>query len=152
MIAALVFAAAVSQAAFSPVEFFRGRTHGEGRLKAVFQSSQTINVDSTGRSEKDGTLVLEQVIKQSGKAPRTRYWRLRQTAPNRFEGTLTDAVGPVRIEQQGDRVHIRYTAKDHLMFDSWLTPSGPRQVNNRTRVKRFGLVVAHIDEVIRKLD
>lgn len=67
--------------------------------------------------------MLEQVIKQSGKPPRTRYWRLRQTAPNRFEGTLTDAVGPVRIDQQGDRVHIRYKAKDHLAFDSWLTPA-----------------------------
>jgi len=151
VIAAIVLTA-VSQGAFNPVEFFRGRTHGEGRLKAVLQPSQTITVDSLGRAEKDGTLVLEQVIRQSGKPQRTRYWRLRQTAPNRFEGTLTDAVGPVRIDQQGDRVHIRYTAKDHLVFDSWLSPAGPRQVNNRTRVKRFGLVVAHVDEVIRKLD
>ena len=150
MIAAALLAATV--AAFNPVDFFRGRTHGEGRLKAVLQPSQTITVDSLGRAEGGGTLVLEQVIKQAGKPQRTRYWRLRQTAPNRFEGTLTDAVGPVRIDQQGDRLHIRYKAKDHLVFESWLTPAGPRQVNNRTRVKRFGIVVAHVDEVIRKLD
>ncbi len=151
MIAAF-FLAAATQAAFNPVEFFRGRTHGEGRLKAVLQSSQAIKVDSIGRAEGDGSLVLEQVIKQSGKAQRTRTWRLRQTAPNRFAGTLTDAVGPVLIDQQGDRVHIRYTDKDHLVFESWLTPAGPRQVSNRTKVKRFGIIVAHIDEVIRKLD
>jgi hypothetical protein len=149
---ALIAVAAVSQAAFNPVEFFRGRTQSEGRLKIVLQAPKTIRVDSLGRAEGDGTLVLEQVIKQAGKPPRTRYWRLRQTAPNHFEGTLTDAAGPVRIDQQGDRVHIRYKAKDHLDFESWLSPAGPRQVKNRTRVKRFGIVVAHVDEVIRKLD
>lgn len=54
MIAALVLAAAVAQVAFNPVEFFRGRTHGEGQIKAMLQSSQTITVDSIGRAEKTG--------------------------------------------------------------------------------------------------
>jgi hypothetical protein len=148
----LIVLAAAAQAAFNPVEFFRGRTQSDGRLKIMLQAPKTIKVDSLGRAEADGTLVLEQVIRQPGKAPRTRYWRLRQTAPNRFEGTLSDAAGPVRIDQQGDRLHIRYKAKDNLDFESWLTAAGTRQVNNRTRVKRFGITVAHVDEVIRKLD
>ena len=152
MIGTIILAALAQAAAFNPVEFFRGRTQSEGRLKIMLQAPKTIKVDSTGRAEGDGTLVLEQVIRQPGKPPRTRYWRLRQTAPNRFEGTLSDAAGPVRIDQQGDRLHIRYKAKDNLNFESWLTPAGPRQVNNRTRVKRFGITVAHVEEVIRKLD
>ena len=144
--------AAPAQAAFNPVDFFRGRTHGEGTLKVLFQPSKRITVDSVGSSEKDGSLVLKQTINEPGKPPRTRYWRLRETAPNRFEGTLTDAASPVRVDVEGDRVRIRYKAKNNLDFDQWLTPTGPKTVSNKMRVKRFGLTVATFDEVIRKLD
>ena len=68
--AALLFAAA----SFNPVEFFRGRSHGQGVLKIIFQSSKTISVDSFGTSEKDGSLVLKQIIHEPGTDPRTRYW------------------------------------------------------------------------------
>lgn len=149
---ALVAAAAPAQAAFNPVDFFRGRTHGEGMLKVIFQSSKQITVDSEGRMEKDGSLLLEQVVHEAGKPARTRYWHLRQTGPHSFEGTLTDAASPVRVDVEGERVRIRYKGKDHLDFDQWLTPVGPKQVNNAMRVKRFGITVAHYDEVIRKLD
>jgi uncharacterized protein DUF3833 len=145
-------AAAPAQAAFNPVEFFRGHSHGEGTLKIIFQSPKHITVDSEGRIEKDGSLLLEQQVHEQGKPARTRYWRMRQTGPSRFEGTLTDAASPVRVDVEGERVRIRYKGKDHLDFDQWLTPAGPKQVNNSMRVKRFGITVAHYDEVIRKLD
>lgn len=149
---ALALDAAPAQAAFNPVEFFRGKTHGEGMLKIIFQSPKKMSVDSEGVSEKDGSLVLKQVIHEPGKPPRIRYWRMRQTGPDRFEGTLTDAAGPVRVDVDGDRVRIRYEAQNHLNFDQWLTPAGPREVKNAMKVKRFGITVAHYDEVIRKVD
>jgi hypothetical protein len=148
----LMLAAVPAQAQFNPVEFFRGRTHGDGALKIIFQASKNISVDSEGRAEKDGSLLLEQTIHEPGKPPRTRYWRLRQTGPNRFDGSLTDAAGPVRVDVDGERVRIRYKGKDHLDFDQWLTPSGAKQVSNSMRVKRFGFTVARYEEVIRKLD
>ena len=70
------------------------------------------------------------------KPARVRYWRMRQTGPNRFEGTLTDAASPVRVDVDGDSVRIRYTGKDHLDFDQLLTPAGEREVRNSMRVKR----------------
>jgi len=151
---ALVFllAGSPAYAAFNPVEFFRGRTHGEGTLKVTFQSPKKIAVDSFGREDKDGSVVLQQTINEPGKPPRTRYWRLRQTGPNRFDGTLTDAASRVRVDVVGERVRIRYKAKNHLDFDQWLAPSGPKQVTNTMRVKRFGITVARFDEIIRKLD
>jgi hypothetical protein len=155
ILSALVLIAALAvpaQAAFNPVDFFRGRTHGEGTLKVIFQASKRISVDSEGRAEQDGSLLLEQVIHEPGKPARTRYWRLRQTAPDRFEGTLTDAASPVRVDVARRGLRIRYTGKDHLNFDQMLTPAGPSQVRNQMRVKRFGIVVAHFDEMIRKLD
>jgi len=148
----LVAMAAKANAAFNPVEFFQGRTRGEGTLKIIFQSPKQMSVDSVGTAEKDGSLLLEQVIHEPGKPARTRYWRLRQTAPSRFEGTLTDAASPVRVDVTGEQVRIRYKAKNHLDFDQVLTPAGPKEVKNSMRVQRFGITVAHYEERIRKLD
>ena len=151
-LALLALAAPLAAAPFNPVEFFRGQTHGEGTLKVIFQSSKTIRVDSFGSDEKDGSLLLKQVIHEPGKPPRTRYWRMRQEGPNVFSGTLTDAASPVRVDVKGDEVRIRYKGKDNLDFDQRLTPAGPREVRNRMKVKRFGITVAHFEERIRKLD
>jgi hypothetical protein len=152
LLVSLIAAAPLAAEPFNPVEFFRGRSHGQGVLKVIFQSSKTISVDSFGTSEKDGSLVLKQIIHEPGTDPRTRYWKLRQDGPNRFSGALTDAAGPVRVEVKGERVRIRYTGQNHLNFDQLLTPVGPREVHNTMRVRRFGITVAHYDEVIRKLD
>ena len=80
-------------------------------LKIIFQSPKKMTVDSEGVAEKDGSLVLKQIIHEPGKPPRTRYWRMRQTAPNRYEGTLTDAASPVRVDVTKDGIRIRYTAR-----------------------------------------
>ena len=149
---ALLAASPLTAAPFNPVEFFHGRSQGEGVLKVIFQSAKVIKVESLGTSEKDGSLVLKQVIHEPGKEPRTRYWKMRQDGPNRFSGTLTDAASPVRVDVKGEQVRIRYTGQNHLNFDQLLTPAGPREVRNTMRVKRFGITVAHYDEVIRKLD
>lgn len=149
---AALAAATPAGAAFNAIEFFRGRTHGEATLKEILKAPKTIRVDSFGYEEKDGTLVVRQVINEPGKPARTRFWRLRQTGPGRYDGTLTDAASRVRIEQTGDAIRIRYRDKNHLDFDQRLSPVGPGQVRNRTKVKRFGITVAHLDEVIRKLD
>ena len=151
-LALIMLAAPLAAAPFNPVEFFRGQTHGDGTLKVIFQATKTIRVDSFGSSEKDGSLLLKQVIHEPGKPPRTRYWRMKQEGPNAFSGTLTDAASPVRVDVRGNEIRIRYTGKDNLNFDQRLTPVGPREVRNQMKVKRFGIAVAHFDEIIRKLD
>ena len=147
---ALLLAAAAAQ--FDPVEFFRGRTQGIGTLKALLQESKTIRVDSIGAPQKDGTLVLTQTIREPGKAPRVRTWRMRREGPDRYSGTLTDAAGPVRVTTEAGAIRIRYRDKDNLDFDQRLTATSPRELRNRMTVKRVGIRVATFDEVIRKLD
>ena len=150
--AALLVIAAPAQAAFNPVEFFKGKTHGEGMLKIIFQSPKKMAVDSEGYAEKDGSLVLKQIIHEPGKPPRTRYWRMRQTASDRYQGTLTDAASAVRVDVTKTGIRIRYTAKDNLNFDQMLTQVSPSELHNKMRVRRFGITVANYDETIRKLD
>ena len=55
----------------------------------------------------------------------------------------------MRVEVTGEQVRIRYQAKNHLNFVQVLTPKSAREVANSMRVKRFGITVAHFDEVIR---
>jgi len=149
----LVVAAVPAQAAaFNPVELFRGKTHGTGTLKVIFSSPKVIEVDNEGREEKDGSVLLKQVIHEPGKPPRTRYWHLKEVAKNRYEGTLTDAASAVRVDVTDKGVRIRFHGKDHLDFDQVLEPAGPREVRNHMKVKRFGITVAHFEEVIRKQD
>lgn len=147
-----MIAALLAAALLNPVEFFTGRTHGEGTLKIVLQKPRRISVDSVGRRGSDGSLRLDQSIRESGKPPRKRFWRFRQTGPDRFEGTLSDAAGPVRIDIDGQRLRIRYIDRKNLAFEQWLTPAGPRHIRNTMRVRRFGITVARVDEVIRKLN
>jgi hypothetical protein len=111
-----------------------------------------MTVDSEGRADSDGSLVLEQVVHEPDKPPRTRFWRLKQTAPDRFEGTLTDAASDVRVDVTKDGIRIRYTGKDHLNFDQLLTPVSGTEVRDQIRITRFGITVAHFEETIRKLD
>ena len=148
----VLLAAAPAQAAFNPVDFFRGRSHGDGLLKVIFSASERIQTDNVGHAEKDGSLVLQQVIHEPGKPARTRYWRLRETSPGRFDGTLTDAASPVRVDVTKGGIRIRYTAQNHLNFDQLLTPVSATAVRDQIRVKRFGITVAHFDETIHKLD
>jgi hypothetical protein len=150
--AILIAAASPAQAGFNPVEFFRGKTHGEGMLKIIFQSAKKMTVDSVGRADGDGVLVLEQIVHEPGKPPRTRYWKLRQTAPDRFEGTLTDAASPVRVDVAKDGIRIRYTATNHLYFDQMLTPVSATEVRDQIKITRFGITVARFNETIRKVD
>ena len=153
VLALLLIATAVpAQAAFNPVEFFRGKTHGSGTLKVIFSSPKVIEVDNEGLEEKDGSVVLKQVIHEPGKPARVRFWRLKEVAKNRYEGTLTDAASAVRVDVTDKGVRIRFHGKDHLDFDQVLEPAGPREVHNHMKVKRFGITVAHFEEVIRKLD
>jgi hypothetical protein len=121
-------------------------------LKVIFSNPVTIEVDNEGLTQSDGSVLLKQTIHEPGKPPRARQWHLRQIGNGRFEGTLTDAASAVRVDVMKDGVRIRYTGQNHLNFDQLLTPAGPGEVRNTMRVRRFGLIVAHFDEVIRKLD
>lgn len=77
---------------------------------------------------------------------------MRQSGPNRFEGTLTDAASPVRVDVTKEGIRIRYTATNHLNFDQLPTPVSATEVHDQIKITRFGITVAHFDETIRKID
>lgn len=136
--------------AFDALRFFEGRTRGSGELSIVLRQPRPLTVAGEGRLRPDGVLVLVQRVEQAGAAPRTRRWEIRRVAPGRYAGTLSDATGPVQGESSGNRLHLAYRSKQGRV-EQWLTlsPDG-RTAENRLTVKRLGVVIARVDETIRK--
>lgn len=135
---------------FFPERFFAGHTEGQGRLKVALSEAKAIDVHGDGEVEPDGTLVLDQVVDQEGKSPERREWRIRG-AGGRYTGTLTDAVGPVRGDVRGNRLHLAYKMKGGFSAEQWiyLQPGGTVALN-RMQVRKLGVPVATIEETIRK--
>jgi hypothetical protein len=138
---------------FDVAQFFVGRTQGEGVLNVMMSGSRSVRVRSIGRSERDGSVVLDQDIEEQGKPPRRRSWRLREVAPGRYAGTLSDAEGPVAGTATGNRLHLSFRMRGGMDVDQWLTVApDTRSARNVLRVRKFGVTVAALEETIRKLD
>jgi hypothetical protein len=142
---------ATQDAVLDPVAFFSGRSHGEGTLHQIFSSSKQVRVDSLGRRNGNGGLVLTQRIRQEGKEPRTRTWTIQPSGPNRYAGTLTEAVGPVTVTVDGPRAAIGYAMKDGLQVRQQLAlQADGRTILNQLTVTKWGVRVARLEETIRR--
>ena len=146
---ALALAAAVT---FDPLRFFAGRTEGVARLRVMFRHPRAVRVHGVGSPGPDG-FALSQTVEQEGKAPTTRRWLLRPVGPGRYAGTLSDAVGPVVADTQGNGLHIAYRTKGKFRVEQWLTlaPDG-RSARNHLVARRMGIAVARLDETITRVD
>ena len=89
---------------------------------------------------------------ETGKPARIRRWVLYPTSKTTFAGTLTDAATPIKGDLSGNRLHLKYRMKDGLAFEQWMYLQPDRKtVLNHMTVRRWGIVVAHINETTRKL-
>ena len=148
---ATVAAPAQAPAAFDPVIFFTGRTQGQGTLKELVGKQRRTTTVSVGKVDKGGWLVLDQKVLIEGDPPRHRKWRLRQSAPGKDRGTLSDAKGPVEAEVTADSARIRYILKGGIKVEQKLTPlPGGRAIANRAIFRKFGMRVATLTEQIEK--
>lgn len=138
-------------AEFQPIAFFEGQTHGDGELQKLFGKRVTISVDSIGRLQ-NGTLILDQTIREAGKPASTRRWTITPVGHNRYSGTLTEAVGEVHANVVGSRGYIQYTLKHGLTVDQQLAQQRDgKTVLNHLVVHKFGVRVATLSETIRKV-
>jgi len=136
---------------FDPVAFFTGATHGEGVLKEALKKEKRVVVDSVGRAEKDGSLILEQKVAVQGEPVRHRRWKLRQTGPGRYSGAISDSTSRVEATVAGPTVRIGYTMKGGIKVNQVLTAlPGGKAVENRTSFTKWGLKVATLTERIEK--
>ena len=141
-----------SGATLDPVAFFTGTAEGEATLHVVMSGKRSVRVHSEGRSDGNGGLILVQHIREGDKPERVRTWTMQPVAPGRYTGTLTpDAIGPVSIIMNGSRADIAYRMKSGMtVAQTLLLRADGRTIDNRLRVKKWGVQVAELDEVITK--
>jgi len=136
---------------FDPIAFFTGPTQGRGVLNELLGKEKKTSAQSVGRLDKDGWLILDQKVDVQGDPLRQRHWRLKQVAPGKFSGTLSDAKGPVEVAVAGQSMRIRYTMTNGIKVDQSLTAQpGGKAVDNHTIFRKFGMKVATLVERIEK--
>ncbi len=135
-----------------PIAFFAGRTLGEGLLVIATRRPRPVTVAGSGRIGADGAITLDQVVTMAGAAPAQRQWTLRHDGAGGFSGALTDATGPVSGRIEAGRLHLRFTLKGGLKAEQFLAPDADgRTVRNVMILRKWGLPVARLDEVITRV-
>jgi hypothetical protein len=136
-----------------PEAFFVGRTEGEGTAHIILSGRHAVRVHSRGRLEPGGALLLDQVVEEDGKPPRRRSWRILRAGANRITGTITDARGPIQGTFRGNRLDISYRSTDGPAVEQHIIiQPGGRTATNRMTFRRFGIVIATMEETIRRVD
>jgi hypothetical protein len=65
---------------------------------------------------------------------------------------MSEASGPIDIQEVDGRYHFRFKMTGHMSVDEWLMPmDGGRSAHTELAVRKFGLTVARGEAVIRKL-
>lgn len=143
--------AGAAPAAFDPAAFFTGKTVSSGTLKEMFSAAKPTRVATVGSMRADGTLVLDQDVAIGSDPVRHRVWKLRETAPGRFTGSISDATSPVSGRVAGDTLTLSYTLEGGLKVAQTLTLApGGQSAHNAMTVRKFGVVVARLSETIRR--
>jgi hypothetical protein len=135
-----------------PIGFFVGRTEGVGWVTVMFHKAYGTHSTGVGRIEPDGSLLLVQQVFDDGKPPHERRWRVRRVAPGRYTGTMSEAAGPVTIDKVGDGYRFRFAMNGRLNVEQMMTPlPGGRAASNSAKVRKFGIVVATTDGMVRRV-
>lgn len=134
----------------NPLQFFEGRTESVGSVKVLFKNPTRTHSVGLGKIGPDGTLSLVQQVNDEGKPPYERRWHIRQSGPGRFTGTMSEATGPILIQQVGGSYRFRFKVRG-LAVEQWLEPlPDGKSVRSTTSVRRLGIKVAAGQGIIRK--
>ena len=149
-------AAVAAAETFDPVAFFSGATEGRGQLKKVMSAAQKTHATGFGTLRRDGTMVIDQRVVITGEPVTTRQWLLRPAGPGRFAGTYSDTPGPgampVAASVSGPRLTMRYSMPGKLSVEQVMTLApGGQSARNVMKIRKFGIVVATLDETIRRV-
>ena len=151
--ASLIGAAAPAAAeSIHPLRFFEGRTEGSGVMRVMLKKPYQTRSVGRGRVERDGSLTLVQRVEDEGRPPHERRWKIRQVGARRFSGTMSEAAGPVIIDEIGGRYRFRFKMKGNLSVEQWLAPiAGGLSARNRMTIRKFGMTVGSGEGIIRKV-
>ena len=134
-----------------PMRFFEGRTESLSTVKLFMH--RPFSSRSMGQGDiSNGVLSLVQRVEEDGKTPFDRRWKMRQVGPGHFTGSMNEAVGPVTVEEVGDKYRFRFKLKGSLSVEQWLTPlPGGKVARSKTTIRKLGMTVGRSEGTVRKL-
>jgi hypothetical protein len=135
-----------------PLRFFEGRTESLSTVKVVLKKPFLSKSIGSGEIRSDGSLYLVQRVEDDGKPPHDRRWHIRQTGPKTFTGTMTEARGPVVVEEIDGRYRFRFKMKGNLSVEQWVIPTdGGKSAKSKVTIRKLGVTVASSEGTIRRL-
>ena len=134
-----------------PMRFFEGKTESVSTIKLIMRKPYRSRTIGNGEID-SGVLNLIQRVHQEGKAAYDRKWRMRQVAPGRFTGSMSEATGPVNVEQVGGRYRFRFRMKGNVSVEQWLIPQpGGNSARSTMKIRKLGILVGRSEGTIRKI-
>lgn len=150
-ISALMVGPAPAEPLRDPLRFFEGTTVSEGTLRILFKKPFKTRSVGRGKINGDGSLELVQRVEEGDRPPFQRRWHMKRIAPGRFTGTMSEATGPVVVEEIGERFRFRFPMKNHVKVEQWVTPlDGGQSARNEVTIRKHGIVVGRMKGTIRR--
>ncbi len=138
---------------FRPEAFFLGRTEGTGILKIMFRRHRVVHVHGDGRIDPSGALILDQDVEDAGKPVQHRRWKMQSLGGGSYAATLSDATGPVVGTVERDTLRLVFREKGGFRIkQSLVLLSDGKGARNRLTIRKMGIVVATLNETIRRID
>ena len=136
----------------APLQFFNGKTEMVSTVKVIMKKPFRSRAVGNGRILSDGTLSLAQQVFDEGEPTKQRLWKIRQVASSHYAGTMTEAVGPVVVDEVDGRYRFKFRMKGNLSVEQWMTPlAGGNSAKSNTTVRKFGMKVASSTGIIRRV-
>jgi hypothetical protein len=135
------------------MRFFEGRTESVSTIKIVMRKPFKSRSIGRGEIKPDGSLHLVQRVEDEGKPAHERRWHIREEEPGKFTGTMSEAKGPVTVDEVGGRYRFRFKMKGNVSVEQWITPlPGGKAANTKVTIRKMGVTVGQSDGTIRRLD
>lgn len=135
-----------------PLRFFAGVTETVGTTRILMHKPVQTRSIGRGQIKPDGSLLLVQRVEDEGRTPYLRTWEIRQVGRGRFIGTMSQAAGPVLIEQVGNPYRFSFRMKGDMSVEQWLAPlPGGLSASSTMTIRKFGLAVASSTALVRKI-
>ncbi len=136
-----------------PMSFFEGRTESIGMVKIATKKMFRSRAIGKGEIMPDGSLKLIQRVEDEGELPRDRRWHVRKVAPGRYSGRMSEARGPVTVEEIDGKFRFRFRMDGNVLVEQWLTPAADgRSAKSKVIIRKFGIRVGGSNGIIRKLN
>ena len=136
-----------------PLRFFEGRTESVGTVKIAMRKPYHSRAIGKGEILPDGTLILVQRVEDQGQLAKERRWKMRKVGPGRYTGTMSEAKGPVTVEEVKGNYRFRFRMDGSVSVEQWLIPSPDgRSAHSKVSIRKYGIPVGSSNGIIRKLD